>query len=105
VTIDGSGSQAGLRLALRSTDHDGICINVAMPFRDTALPLFDMYMDGVTLVMGRNNARRHMPAVIDLIADARIDPTLVSDRVVGWNDAEDALADPPDKLVILGPNG
>jgi threonine dehydrogenase-like Zn-dependent dehydrogenase len=55
--------------------------------------------------MGRNSAHRHMRAVIDLVAGARIDPTPVTDRVVDWNDAEDALADPPDKLVILGPSG
>ena len=104
VTIDASGSQRGLRLALRSVDHDGVCVNVAMPFRDTTLPVFDMYMDGVTFLTGRNSARTHIPAVLDLVHRGAIDPTPVTDRVVGWDDAEGALADPPDKLVILGPD-
>jgi len=103
VTIDASGSEAGLRLALRSTDHDGVCVNVAMPFHDATLPMFDMYMDGVTLLTGRNSARAHMPAVLELVCLGAIDPTAVTDRVVDWEDADSALADPPDKLVILGP--
>ena len=104
VTIDASGSQTGLRLALRSTDHDGVCVNVAMPFRDATLPMFDMYMDGITFLTGRNSARTHMPAVLELVRSGAIDPKSVTDRVVRWDDAEDALADPPDKLVILGPD-
>jgi alcohol dehydrogenase len=104
ITIDSSGSPTGLRVALLSTDHEGICVNVAMLFGDATLPMLDMYVDGVTLVVARNSARAHIPHVLQLVASGAIDPTPVTDRVVAWDDAEDALADPPDKLVVLGPH-
>jgi threonine dehydrogenase-like Zn-dependent dehydrogenase len=103
VTIDASGTRAGLELALRSTQHEGICIIVAMPFGDAPLPLSDIYLDSLTFRIGRNSARAYIPAALDVIARGDMDPTPVTNQVVAWDDAEAALADPPDKLVILGP--
>ena len=36
-----------------------------------------------------------------LIAGARLDPALVTSAVVGFDEAETALADPPTKLVLV----
>jgi len=65
--------------------------------------MLEMYIAGVTLVVARNNARTHIPAVLDLVAAGKIEPARVTDRIVAWAEAEEALSDPPDKLVILGP--
>ena len=70
---------------------------------DALLPLFDIYLDGLTFRIGRNSARAYIPAALDVIARGDMDPTPVTNQVVAWDDAEAALADPPDKLVILGP--
>ena len=75
-----------------------------MLYGDASLPMLDMYIDGVTLVTGRNSARTYIPEVLELVRAGAIDPTQVIDRIVSWDDAEDALSDPPDKLVVAGPS-
>jgi len=104
LTIDASGSPTGLIFALRSTDHDGVCFNAGMLFGDARLPLFDMYANGVTLVTSRNSSRTYIPPVLDLVKQEPFDPARVIDAVVEWDEAEEALSDPPDKLVIKGPH-
>jgi hypothetical protein len=39
--------------------------------------------------------------VLALIAAGRLDPALVTSAVVGFDDAEAALADPPTKLILV----
>lgn len=104
LAIDASGSPTGLVVALRSTAPDGVCINSAMLFGDARLPLFEMYVNGVTLITSRNSSRSYIPNVLELVRGGGFDPTPVTDTVVSWDDAEDALSDPPDKLVIRGPS-
>ena len=60
-----------------------------------------MYTRGCTLHTGRCHARALIPEVLALIAAGRLDPALVTSAVVGFDDAEAALADPPTKLVLV----
>lgn len=103
ITVNAGGAEAHLRCALNSTAFDGVCTNVAVLFDDPALPLFQMYSRGCTLHTGRAHARPHIPAILDLVASGRFDPTLVTSAVVAWDDAVDALAAPPMKLVVHRP--
>jgi threonine dehydrogenase-like Zn-dependent dehydrogenase len=100
VTVDASGSHAGLHAALRSTAADGICTSVAIYFEPaTPLPLLEMYTRGCTLHTSRCHARALIPEVLALIDDG-LDPATVTSAVVGFDDAEAALADLPTKLVL-----
>jgi alcohol dehydrogenase len=99
VTVNASGTEAGLRCALNSTAFDGMCTNVSVYLEDPALPLLAMYSRGCTLHTGRVHARPAIPSVLDLVARG-FDPALVTSAVVGWDDAAEALADPPMKLVV-----
>jgi alcohol dehydrogenase len=99
VTVDASGSEAGLRCALESTAFDGICTSPSVYLEDPAIPMFSMYSRCCTMHTGRAHARRAIPEVLDLVA-AGFDPSLVTSAVSSWSDAADALADPPMKLVI-----
>jgi threonine dehydrogenase-like Zn-dependent dehydrogenase len=102
VTVDASGHHGGLHAALRSTAPDGICTSVAIYFEPaTPVPLLEMYTRGCTLHTGRCHARALIPDVLALIAAGRLDPALVTSAVVGFDDAETALADPPTKLVLV----
>lgn len=103
ITVNAGGAEAHLRCALNSTAFDGICTNVAVLIEDPALPLFQMYSRCCTLHTGRAHARPHIPAILDLVASGRFDPTLVTSAVVGWDDAVDALSAPPMKLVVHRP--
>jgi len=102
ITVDASGRHDGLHAALRSTAPDGVCTSVAIYFEpETPLPLLEMYTRGCTLHTGRCHARALIPEVLALIAGGRLDPSLVTSAVVGFADAEAALADPPTKLVLV----
>jgi threonine dehydrogenase-like Zn-dependent dehydrogenase len=102
VTIDASGSEQGIRCALNSTAFDGVCTGASVFLTDPALPLFAMYSRCCTFRIGRAHVRPAIPAVLDLIAGP-FDPALVTSAVVAWDDAIDALAEPPMKLVITRP--
>jgi threonine dehydrogenase-like Zn-dependent dehydrogenase len=101
ITVEASGKHEGLLLATRSTEPGGICTSVGIhPGNATPMPLFDMYITGMTFVTGRGHARAAMPEVIEMARAGKIAPSKVTNRVVGWEEAVDALSDPPDKLVI-----
>jgi threonine dehydrogenase-like Zn-dependent dehydrogenase len=102
VTVDASGDHGGLHAALRSTAADGTCTSVAIYFEPaTPVPLLEMYTRGCTLHAGRCHARALIPEVLALIAARRLDPALVTSAVVGFDEAEAALADPPTKLILV----
>jgi alcohol dehydrogenase len=73
---------------------------VSVLLEDPAVPLFRMYSRCCTLHTGRAHARPVIPAVLDVVASGRFDPSVVTSAVVAWDDAVDALADPPMKLVV-----
>ena len=99
VTVDASGSEAGLRCALNSTAFDGTCTSASVYLSDPALPLFAMYSRCCTFHIGRAHVRPAIPGLLGLVASG-FDPNPVTTAVVEWDDAADALADPPMKLVI-----
>jgi threonine dehydrogenase-like Zn-dependent dehydrogenase len=67
---------------------------------DVPLPMLSMYTHGVRLVTGRVNARAVIPNALDLIVAGAFDPAPITDAVVTWSDAADALMAEPNKLVI-----
>jgi threonine dehydrogenase-like Zn-dependent dehydrogenase len=103
VTVDASGSEQGIRCALNSTGFDGACTSAAVFRTDPSLPLFAMYSRCCTFRIGRAHVRPAIPAVLGLVADGSFDPGRVTSAVVAWDDAAEALAEPPMKLVLTRP--
>lgn len=99
ITVDASGSEAGLACALNSTSSDGTCTSTSVFLQDPVVPMFAMYTRCCTLHTGRAHARAGIPAVLDAVA-LGFDPSIVTSAVVPLADAVEALADPPLKLVI-----
>jgi alcohol dehydrogenase len=99
ITVDASGSEAGLACALQSTAFDGVCTSPSVYLTDPAIPMFSMYSRCCTLHTGRVHARNAIPEIFAAM-DAGFDPAVVTTAVVDWDDAVDALTDPPMKLVI-----
>ena len=99
----------GLACALRSTRPDGVCTSTGIYLKDTAVPLYDMYVTGVTFRTGRGHARPAIPGLIELVAAGQFQPQLVTSCVTDWDSAAEALSDPPRKLVLTrasaGPAG
>jgi threonine dehydrogenase-like Zn-dependent dehydrogenase len=90
----------GLGCALRSTGPDGVCTSIGIYPRDTAVPLFQMYLNGVSFRTGRGHARPAILALIELMASGRLRPELVTSQVADFQSASDALSDPPRKLIL-----
>jgi threonine dehydrogenase-like Zn-dependent dehydrogenase len=101
VTVDASARVEGLHSALRSTDPGGTCTSIGIYFgEETPVPLFEMYLSGITFRTGRPDACAHLPELLELVAGGKVDPSLVTSAVVPFDDAEAAVADPPMKLVL-----
>jgi alcohol dehydrogenase len=52
-----------------------------------------MYVQATTFVTGRIHSRHHAPVVLDLIAGGAFDPSPVTTRVIGFDEAADALVE------------
>jgi len=101
LTVCSSSDVDALHFALRATEPDGTCCVNTIFFRDDVpLPMFAMYTRGVRVVTGRVNARAAMPAALDLIVQGALHPEVVTDAIVEWSDAADALVAEPRKLVF-----
>jgi alcohol dehydrogenase len=101
ITVAACATQAGLLCAIRSTAPGGVCTNCGIhPGETTPMPLFEMYITGMTFVTGRGHPRTVIPQVLELARAGKIQPARVTSKVVGWDDAIPALLDPPTKLVI-----
>ena len=102
VVVDASGDHAGLHAAIRSATANGTVTSVAIYFEaETPLPLLEMYTRGCTLHASRVHARAVIPEVLGLVELGSLQPERVTSAVVGFDDAEEALADPPTKLVLV----
>ncbi len=102
VTVDASADPASLATALRSTAPCGTCTSVGIYWQnDTPLPLLEMYDRAVTFVTGSPQARPAIPEVLELVAKGRLEPERITTRVVSFDDAPEALAEPYTKLVMV----
>jgi len=102
ITVDHSGTTAGLHSTIRSTEPGGACTSTAIYFAgETPLPLLEMYTRGITFRTGRVNARAVIPEVLDLVVSGRLRPELVTSAVVAWEDAAEALAGLTAKTVVV----
>ena len=101
ITVETSSHPDGLALAVRSTAPGGVCTGVGIFYEEyTRMPLLEMYSTGITFHHSRVAARSVMPAVLDLVAAGRFDPMLVTTQRAGWEEAPEAVAEAPVKLVV-----
>jgi alcohol dehydrogenase len=59
-----------------------------------------MYLNGVSFRTGRGHARPVIPSLVELVTSGRFRPELVTAQVADWETAQEALSDPPRKLVL-----
>ena len=102
ITIDASGKDAGLLLAIRATEYEGICQRTYGAFEERTLtPLRDMYARNITLKLGRVHARAHMDCALNLMYAGRLEPQAVITSTYSFSDAAEALVEPGIKMVFL----
>jgi len=101
VTVDASGDEDGLALALRSTAPDGFCTSTSIFFSASQpLPFLEMYTRCVTLHTGRCHSRALLPDVLAALAGDSLHPDFVTDSVVDWENAPEALRDHRRKTIF-----
>ncbi|WP_051358678.1 MULTISPECIES: hypothetical protein [unclassified Afipia] len=59
-----------------------------------------MYAQGVRFTIGWANIQALMPKVLDLLAQRKV-PVQRIHTVARWDEAIDALANPPTKLILM----
>jgi alcohol dehydrogenase len=100
IVVDCTADPSGLAFCLRHVEPGGTCTSIGIYLEDVALPLLQMYTDGVTFRTGRPDARPIIPEIVALVATGRLHPELLNSTVVAWEDAPVAVLDLPTKLVI-----
>ncbi|MFI6099897.1 zinc-binding dehydrogenase [Lentzea sp. NPDC051213] len=101
LTFDAAADPAGLRAALTATEPGGHCHSAGIYFADVSLPTNAMYMNSVTLTTGRPDITPHLPAVLQLVADGKVDPTPVfSDRIT-FDSLPESLPLLPEKPLVV----
>jgi threonine dehydrogenase-like Zn-dependent dehydrogenase len=104
ITVDASAHEHGLGIALRSTDHGGVCTSTGIYYASrTPVPLLDMYGTGLTFVTGRVDSRAVLPEVLALVASGKLRPERITTLVASWRDAAEAMLDPSVKVVVARP--
>ena len=101
ITVNTSSTVEGLLRAIASTEPAGVCTDTGIFLGDVTLPLGQMYTRGIRFVTGRVAARPILPDLLDLVANGRLDPGVVTATTVHWADAPAAWSEHSDKLVIL----
>ena len=100
IVVDYGTSPEGLDFALRCTEPEGLCQSLSVYLAPLPLPLLRMYTHGVRFCIGRCNAAALLPEVLPLIESGRLRPEAVTTRVIDWDDAPVAFAEPATKLVV-----
>lgn len=100
ISVDASGTENGLMCALRSVEPGGVCTSVSIFWRDTPIPIFDMYNTGVTFKTGRVNSREVIPQILDLVRSGKLQPEKFTTRLASWDDAPQALLENTTKVII-----
>lgn len=93
ITVDASMDPALLSLALRATAPSGECtVSTMYSGGPTAVPLFEMFQNCVTLRTGQPHIRAHLEAVLDLVATGVLNLAPITSAVVDWEEAPAAFA-------------
>jgi len=101
IVVDAGATASSLACACRSTAPGGWCTHVGIIYEpQTPVPLLEMYVNTITLHVGRAMARPAIGPVLALARTGRLRPELVTDRVLPFAAAATALLQPHTKLVF-----
>lgn len=101
IAVDATGRVDALATACRSLAPEGICESAGNHFQPGELPLFEMYLNSITLHIGRDNARANIPGALDLAESGRVDPRKAVSHVLDWETLPEALPELHTKPVFV----
>ncbi len=102
ITVDSAQNKDALHLAIRSTAPNGVCTTNSLYFdNDVSLPFLNMYTKGITLLTSRVNSRAEIPDVLDHIACGHMHPEKITNKIVNFSDAAEAMGEKGPKTVFV----
>ncbi|MEU6355763.1 alcohol dehydrogenase catalytic domain-containing protein [Streptomyces sp. NPDC047072] len=101
IAVEATGRVDQLALTVKALVPEGICESAGNHFRPGELPLLDMYLNGVTLRIARDNVRAHIPDALTLAASGTVAPERVVSHVIDWEDLPEALPEKHLKPVFV----
>lgn len=104
IAFDGCDEGDGLEFAIRALSNAGVCTSATPYFRNkTALPLRRIYSRSLRFETGLVDARTRIPDIMNLGTKCAFDPSIVTTRLAGWQDAPQALLDEGPTVVVTRP--
>ena len=105
IVVDAGTRVDALQWAIRATAPEGVLHSASYYAEEPTVPvpLGRLYTLGITFRTGRAHSAALLPEVIALVADGRLDPSLVTTAVVDWDDVADRYLEPAIKLVVTRP--
>lgn len=103
IVINAAGNPEEMRRAIVALAAGGHVSSVAIYFRDTPMPLWEMYLRDASYSAGRPSVRPHIPSVLQLVERGEIHPQRVVSKLIAWDDAAEALVEPSLKPVVTRP--
>ncbi|KAA9130513.1 alcohol dehydrogenase catalytic domain-containing protein [Marinihelvus fidelis] len=101
VGVEASSTTQGLRDCLRALRPGGICTGTGYYlFKDTRLPVMDMYAKSASLHVGVSHVLPHLPEMLDFIARTGFEAERVTSVLADWDDAVEAYAARTTKVVL-----
>jgi alcohol dehydrogenase len=102
IVVDAAATDASILLALRSTEPNGMCQRMYGDFAETTpVALRHMYGVGITLRVGRVNARAELPGCLAHVTDGHWHPEHVITKRVRFEDAHLAIGDPTIRVAFV----
>ncbi|MFC3069897.1 zinc-dependent alcohol dehydrogenase [Phenylobacterium soli] len=101
ITVDASGTDAGLRCAISSTEPEGQSASVGTHWSDVAFPMREMYAKGLSFYTGRGRGHPNIAAALAFVADGRVDPRGAITDFAAFDEAPRRLAEPRMKTVFV----
>lgn len=90
-----------LATACLSLVPEGVCESAGNHFRPGELPLFEMYLSGVNLRIGRDSVHAHIPQALRLAAAGVVNPRAVVSDVLDWASLPNVLPELRRKPVFV----
>jgi alcohol dehydrogenase len=101
ISIEAGGSVEALKTALTSLVPEGMCESAGNHYKPGETPLLQMYLNGVTFRVGRDNVRANIPPALELAASGKVDPGRVVSHVFDWEELPTELPKGHNKAVFV----
>lgn len=103
ITVDACGASTIVPQLVSATARAGVCVSTAgVMYRGNpiAMDVYSMYRKSISFHTGWVHTHALIDEPLALITSGRFDPSPVTTRIAGWDDAAEALREPFTKVIV-----